>query len=87
VTAERGYGAVTRGGELVGKCCFGAPARVPQMEEEGTLDVGYGLHPDLVGNGFGPPSSMRSLEFASAEFAPTRFRVRSLDWNRRSQTW
>jgi [ribosomal protein S18]-alanine N-acetyltransferase len=41
VTPERGYWAVTRGDELVGKCCFGAAARVPGVEdEEGTLDVG-----------------------------------------------
>ena len=86
VTPERGYWAVTRGRELVGKCCFGAPARVPPVEEqEGSVDVGYGLRPDLVGKGLGPAFVGAILEFACAEFAPRRFRVLILDWNRRSQ--
>ena len=86
VTPERGYWAVTREGELVGKCCFGAPARVPPVEEEeGTLDVGYGLRPDLIGKGLGPAFVEAILDFACREFAPRRFRVLILDWNRRSQ--
>jgi RimJ/RimL family protein N-acetyltransferase len=86
VTSERGYWAVTRGSELVGKCCFGVPARVPPVEEEeGTLDVGYGLRPDLVGKGLGPAFVEAILDFARGEFAPSRFRVLILDWNRRSQ--
>ena len=37
-------------GELVGYGCFGAPARVPEVDEEaGALDVGYGMRPDLMG--------------------------------------
>ncbi|MGH3035769.1 MAG: GNAT family N-acetyltransferase [Gaiellaceae bacterium] len=85
VTPERGYWAVTRGDELVGKCCFGAAARVPGVEhEEGTLDVGYGLRPDLVGQGLGPAFVQVILDFAAGEFAPRRFRVLVLDWNRRS---
>ena len=36
--------------ELVGYCCFGAPARVGGAEaEDGTLDVGYGLAPNRMG--------------------------------------
>ena len=47
--------AVTDGGELIGYCCFGAPARVPGAgEEPGVLDVGYGLAPELMGRGLGP---------------------------------
>lgn len=86
VTPERGYWAVARGDELVGRCCFGAEARVRGVEqEEGTLDVGYGLRPDLVGQGLGPAFVQTILDFASGEFAPQRFRVLILDWNRRSQ--
>lgn len=86
VTPERGYWAVVRGRELVGKCCFGAPARVPGVqEEEGILDVGYGLRPDLVGQGLGPAFVAAILDFASGEFGPRRFRLLVLDWNRRSQ--
>ena len=32
VTPERGYWAVARGDELVGRCCFGAEARVRGVE-------------------------------------------------------
>jgi ribosomal-protein-alanine N-acetyltransferase len=43
VTPADGYWAVVDRGELVGYCCFGLQARVPEVdEEEGTLDVGYG---------------------------------------------
>ena len=34
VTPERGYWAVARGDELVGRCCFGAEARVRGVEQE-----------------------------------------------------
>ena len=86
VTSERGYWAVVRGRELVGKCCFGAAARVPGVEhEEGTLDIGYGLRPDLVGQGLGPAFVQTILDFAAGEFGPERFRGLVLDWNRRSQ--
>ena len=72
VTPQRGYWAVVHRDELVGRCCFGPEARVPGIdEEEGTLDVGYGMRPDLVGQGLGhafvtailtspSPSSLRS---------------------------
>jgi hypothetical protein len=34
--------------EVVGFCCFGPEARVKgQREEEGTLDIGGGVRPDL----------------------------------------
>lgn len=50
VTAEQGIWAVEDSTELVGYCCFGLEARVPGVDaEEGTLDVGYGMRPDLVG--------------------------------------
>ena len=86
VTAEHGYWAVARGEELVGYCCFGLAARVPGVdEEEGTLDVGYGLRPDLVGQGLGRAFVLAILGFAGTEFAPVRFRLLILHWNRRSQ--
>jgi [ribosomal protein S18]-alanine N-acetyltransferase len=86
VAPELGYWAVSRGDELVGYCCFGLAARVPGVdEEEGTLDVGYGLRPDLVGQGLGRAFVRAILAFADREIAPARFRLLILDWNRRSQ--
>src|SRR3954470_19400710 len=42
--------AVIEGGELLGYCCFGAPARVDGAAGElSTVDVGYGMAPDHMG--------------------------------------
>ena len=86
VTSSRGFWAVTNEDELVGYCCFGAEARVPGAdEEEGTLDVGYGMRPDLVGHGHGREFVAAILEFASSEFGAQRLRLLILDWNQRSR--
>lgn len=83
---ESGYWSVHRDGELVGSCCFGEEARVPgAIEEDGTLDVGYGMRPDLMGQGLGRDFIAAILAFALQRFAPTRFRVLILDWNDRSR--
>jgi ribosomal-protein-alanine N-acetyltransferase len=85
VTPAKGWRAVTHQDELVGYCCFGAEARVPGVdEEEGTLDVGYGLRPDLMGRGLGPSFVGAILDFAVNEFHPSRLRLLILDWNERS---
>ena len=86
VTAEDGFWAVEHDTELIGYCCFGAEARVPGVEEEvGTLDVGYGLRPDLVGQGRGPAFAQAILAFGVDAFAPERLRLLILTWNERSR--
>ena len=83
---EAGYWAVLDEGELVGYCCFGAEARVPGIgEEEGTLDVGYGMRPDLVGMGSGRGFVAAILAFAADEFSTDRMRLLILGWNQRSR--
>jgi ribosomal-protein-alanine N-acetyltransferase len=78
--------AVTDGDELIGYCCFGAPARVPGAEQEpGVLDVGYGLAPGLTGRGRGPRFVGAILEFALDRYGPEQLRVFVLDWNERSR--
>jgi [ribosomal protein S18]-alanine N-acetyltransferase len=73
-------------GDLVGYCCFGPPARVPGVdEEEGTLDVGYGIRPDLMGQGLGRSFVGAILDFAIQEFNPQKLRLLVLEWNERSQ--
>jgi hypothetical protein len=37
------------------------------------MDVGYGLRPDLVGQGRGPAFVRAVLEFGVDEFAPTGY--------------
>ena len=71
---------------LVGYCCFGAEARVDGMRDEpGVLDVGWGLRPDLMGQGRGPAFIETILTLAGELYGPERFRVAVLDWNERSQ--
>ena len=77
--------AVDDAGELVGYCCFGAPARVLSADpREGTLDVGYGLAPELMGQGRGGAFVGAVLRFATASFDPELFRLYVLEWNERS---
>lgn len=84
-STEAGYWAVLDEGELVGYCCFGAEARVPGVEQEdGTLDVGYGMRPDLVGMGRGRSFVSGILAFAADEFSHSQRRLLILDWNQRS---
>jgi ribosomal-protein-alanine N-acetyltransferase len=61
--------AVTEAGELIGYCCFGAPARVGGASEDpGTLDVGYGLAPSRMGRGQGGRFVAAILEFAREQY-------------------
>ena len=85
VTPERGSWAVEHEGELIGYCSFGLAARVPgAVEEEGILDVGYGMRPDLMGRGLGRKFVGTILDHAAREFSPQRFRLLILEWNERS---
>ncbi len=86
VTPEDGFWAVEHEGELVGYCCFGHEARVPGVQEqEGTLDVGYGMRPERVGHGLGRTFVGAILAFAVGRFDPERLRLLILDWNERSR--
>lgn len=78
--------AVTEGGELVGYCCFGAAARVAAAEPAvGTLDIGYGMKPELMGRGRGLRFVAAILEFALRRHDPQRLRLYVLEWNERSR--
>jgi [ribosomal protein S18]-alanine N-acetyltransferase len=86
LTAEAGFWAVDHEAALVGYCCFGHEARVPgAVEEADTLDVGYGMRPDLMGHGLGREFVGAILDFAVGRFSPKRLRLLILDWNDRSR--
>ena len=87
VTAADGYWAVVDvGEELFGYCCFGREARVPGVSEEpGTLDIGYGMRPERVGEGLGRAFVTTIVDFAIEEFSPQQMRVLILSWNHRSR--
>jgi [ribosomal protein S18]-alanine N-acetyltransferase len=84
---EHGFFAVEEDGELVGYGVTGQEARVPGVDEEaGTIDVGYGMRPDLIGRGRGRAFVGAILEFAVAtDPAAARLRKSILDWNVRSR--
>jgi RimJ/RimL family protein N-acetyltransferase len=86
VTPAGGYWAVVHEGKLVGYCSFGDTARVPGVDgEEGTLDIGYGMRPDLVGQGLGRAFVAAILAFGVRRFSPQWLRVLILSWNARSR--
>jgi len=69
---------------LVGFCCFGPDARVPGgTYDDGALDVGLGLRPDLSGKGAGRAFTRAVLVLGCDRFAPQSFRVTIAAWN----TW
>jgi ribosomal-protein-alanine N-acetyltransferase len=83
---ELGYFVVEADGELVGYACVGAEARVPGVEEEaGTVDVGYGMRPDLIGQGRGREFVGAVLAYVAEQHPEARLRMSILDWNRRSR--
>lgn len=84
---ELGFFAVEdAGGELVGFGCVGAEARVPGVEEEpGTVDVGYGLRPDLTGQGLGREFVGAVLSHVTEAHPSALQRMSILRWNARSR--
>jgi RimJ/RimL family protein N-acetyltransferase len=84
---ELGFFAVEDdAGSLVGYACVGAEARVPGVEEEpGTVDVGYGMRPDLIGQGHGREFVGAILAYVVAGDSDALLRMSILRWNERSR--
>ena len=83
-----GYYAVVDddGGDVVGFCCYGPEARVTgQDAEAGTLDVGGGVHPDLVSQGVATQVFPAVLQFGIERWRPVRFRTAVASFNERSR--
>jgi [ribosomal protein S18]-alanine N-acetyltransferase len=80
------FAGLDEDGAVVGFCCFGEDARVPgQEEEDGVLDVGAGLRPDLTGIGLGGPFLREACRFGTDLYNPERLRVVIAAFNRRAQ--
>jgi [ribosomal protein S18]-alanine N-acetyltransferase len=85
-SAAAGYEAVFDGaGSLVGFVCAGQEARVPGLAEaEGTVDIGVGMRPDLVGQGLGRGFGAAVLEYVRGRFGDRALRAVVQSWNERS---
>jgi [ribosomal protein S18]-alanine N-acetyltransferase len=80
------FAGLDEDGALVGFCCFGEDARVPGLDEEdGVLDVGAGLRPDLTGIGLGGPFLREACRFGGELYDPLSFRVVVAAFNSRAQ--
>ena len=80
------YAALGARGEVVGYCCFGDDARVPGLAaDEGILDVGGGLRPDLTGIGLGAGFLRAVCELGRELYEPRGYRVVVAAFNRRAQ--
>ena len=80
------YGAVVDADDqLVGFYCTGPAARVPGLPAVGgVVDLGMGMHPDLVGTGTGPAFGAAVIEHVAAEYGSCTVRVVVQAWNERS---
>lgn len=73
-------------GQLIGFCCFGDEARVPGGDYASpALDIGFGLRPDLTGQGYGGPAFRAVLAFAEQHYGPQRLRATVAEFNQRAQ--
>ena len=82
-----GYYAVvdTDSGGVIGFCCFGPEARVKGQEQrQGTIDIGGGVHPELLSEGIATDLLPLIMDFARDRFAPEQFRTAVASFNDRS---
>jgi [ribosomal protein S18]-alanine N-acetyltransferase len=69
----------------VGYCCFGVDATVPGGDySRAALDVGWGMHPDLMHQGRGRAFVAAIVTFAERTYAPSAMRVTIAEFNERS---
>lgn len=74
--------------ELLGFACFAEPARIPTAEafdwEDGKIDIGVGLRPDLCGKGGGCVFFEDVLRWMGGRFPGAMFRLSVAAWNERA---
>jgi [ribosomal protein S18]-alanine N-acetyltransferase len=83
---RRGYYAVRSDDELVEFFCFGPGGQLPSFDypDDGSLDAGLGLRPDLTGRGLGLEFLLAGLEFGRRHFATAGFRLAVATFNERA---
>lgn len=82
------FAGVDETGGLIGYFCFGSDARIPTLEEQvyqdGFLDIGMGLRPDLCGKGLGLPFMEAGLAYAGGRYRTASFRLSVAAFNERA---
>jgi [ribosomal protein S18]-alanine N-acetyltransferase len=83
---REGYYAVLSDDELVGFFCYGPGGRLQGFDypDDGSVDVGLGLRPDLTGRGRGLGFVRAGLEFGRRSFSPAGFRLFVATFNERA---
>ena len=83
---REGYYAVLSDDELVGFFCYGPGGQLPGYDypDDGSVDVGLGLRPDLTGKGLGLEFVRAGLEFGRHHFSPAGFRLFVATFNERA---
>jgi ribosomal-protein-alanine N-acetyltransferase len=83
---REGYYAVLSDDELVGFFCYGPGGRLQDFDypDDGSVDVGLGLRPDLTGRGRGLGFVRAGLEFGRRSFSPAGFRLFVATFNERA---
>lgn len=72
-------------GQLVGFCSFGLDGQVPGGDYSmSALDIGLGMHPDMIGKGKGGDFFAAIMQFAIKEYDPTTLRLTVADFNSRA---
>jgi RimJ/RimL family protein N-acetyltransferase len=86
VNPDYRYHAVMDGDELVGYCCFGEDAQVPGgTYRDGELEIGWGMRPDLMGQGRGREFTAAIVGYAERTYRPRALGLTIAEFNRRSQ--
>ena len=83
---REGYYAMLSADELVGFFCYGTGGQLPGFNypDDGSVDVGLGLKPDLTGKGLGLEFVRAGLEFGRHRFSPAGFRLSVATFNERA---
>ncbi|CAB4343162.1 unannotated protein [freshwater metagenome] len=85
IITDEYWAVLSESGQLVGFYCTGDEARVSGLDaESGLLDVGIGMHPDLVGTGFGREFATAVMTHCRSHFQESRARAVVQAWNLRS---
>ena len=80
------YALLDERGQAVAFACFGEDAQVPGGDYRAdALDLGWGLHPALLGQGHGLSLVTAILAFGRSHFDPPGFRTTIAGWNERSR--